>query len=135
MQQNIISQLFQGENLLKLPEMTYQLNEIKIPKGRKKIPKTRYPVCMAQKLVIKAQNQDILYTKIEVSKKLEGHVGIVIPDEEIEDTELKLSSAVVKVGKNNEVQRLAINLNDQLIMLPKNKQQSFNFYPGKRKKT
>ena len=34
-----------GENLLKLPEMTYQLNEIRIPKeGRRKIPKTRDPV-------------------------------------------------------------------------------------------
>ena len=31
-----------GENLLKLPEMTYQLNEIRIPKeGRRKVPKIR----------------------------------------------------------------------------------------------
>ena len=39
-----------GENLLKLPDMTYQLNEIKIPShGRKKIPKTKYLVCIQQK--------------------------------------------------------------------------------------
>ena len=112
-----------GENLLKLPEMNYQLNEIKIPKGRKKIPKTRYPVCMTQKLVIKAQNQEILFTKVEVLKNLEGHFGIVIPDEEFDDTtDLKLSSAVVKVGKNIAVQVLAINLNEDVITLPKNKQ-------------
>ena len=61
--------------MLKPPERTYQLNEIKIPKGRKKTPKTRYSVCMTQKLVIKAQNQVILYTKIEVSKNLEGPLG------------------------------------------------------------
>ena len=41
------------ENLLKLPDMTYQLKEIKTPsQGRKKIPKTKYPVCLLQKIVI-----------------------------------------------------------------------------------
>ena len=47
-----------GENLLKLSELTYQLNEIRIPKEeRRKIPKCRYPVfflpknnCQAPKL-------------------------------------------------------------------------------------
>ena len=57
-----------GENLLKLSEMTYQLNEIRIPKeGRRKIPKSRYPVFMFQKTTVKPQNQEILYTKIEFS--------------------------------------------------------------------
>ena len=38
------------ENLLKLSEMTYQLKEIKIPKeGRRKTPRSRYPVFMFQK--------------------------------------------------------------------------------------
>ena len=67
-----------GENLLKLPEMTYQLNEIGIPKeGRRKIPKSRYPVFMFQKTTVKPQNQEILYTKIEFSKNLEGHTGMI----------------------------------------------------------
>ena len=35
------------ENLLKLPDMTNQLNEIKIPsQGRKKTSKTKYRVCI-----------------------------------------------------------------------------------------
>ena len=113
-----------GENLLKLPEMTYQLNEIRIPKeGRRKLPKSRYPVFMYQKTTVKPQNQEILYTIIEFSKNLEGHTGIVIPLEEYEkSTELKLSSSVVTVGKDNRVSILALNLKDHSITFPKNKQ-------------
>ena len=113
-----------GENLLKLPEMTYQLNEIAIPKeGRRKIPKSRYPVFMCQKTTVKPQNQEILYTQIEFSKNLEVHIGAIIPLEEYENsTELKLSSSVVTVGKDNIVSILALNLNDHSITFPKNKQ-------------
>ena len=69
-----------GANLLKLQKMTYQLNEIRTPKeGRRKNPKSRYPVFMYQKTTVKPQNQEILYTKIEFSKNLEGHTGIIIP--------------------------------------------------------
>ena len=47
--------------MLKLPDMIYQLNEIKTPsQGRKKIPKTKYSVCLQQKFVIKPQQQEIL---------------------------------------------------------------------------
>ena len=111
------------ENLLKLPDMTYQLNEIKIPShGRKKIPKTKYPVCIQQKMVIKPQQQEILYAKIDVPKKLESQTGIVIPDEAFEEsTDLKLSSAVVNVGKDN-ISIIAINLNEHNVTITKNKQ-------------
>ena len=51
-----------GENLLKLPEMTYQLNEIKIPKGRKD-SQNKIPMPKTQTPVIKAHNQKTLYTK------------------------------------------------------------------------
>ena len=53
-----------GENLLKLTDMTYQINEIKIPShGKKKIPRTKYLVCIQQFMVIKPQQQEILYAK------------------------------------------------------------------------
>ena len=126
-----------GENLLKLPEMTYQLNEIAIPKeGRRKIPKSRYPVFMCQKTTVKPQNQEILYTQIEFSKNLEVHIGAIIPLEEYENsTELKLSSSVVTVGKDNIVSILALNLNDHSITFPKNKQVAvFQIFHHKRKK-
>ena len=81
-----------GENLLKVPEMTDQLHEIRIIKeGRRKVPKGRYPVFMYQKTTVKPQNQEFLCTKIEVSKNLGGHIGLIIPLEEYENsTELKL---------------------------------------------
>ena len=104
--------------------MTHQLNEMKttINQGRKKILKTKYPVSWIQNFVIKPQQQEILYAKIDVPKKLEGHTGIVVPDEAFEEnTDLKLSSAVVKVGKDN-ISIIAINLNEHNVTLTKNKQ-------------
>ena len=78
---------------------------------------------MFQKTTVKPQNQEILYTKIEFSKNLEGHTGMVIPLEEYENnTELKLSSSVVTVEKDNMVSILALNFNDHSITFPKNKQ-------------
>ena len=60
-----------GEKLLKLPEMTYQLNEIRIPKeGRRKIKRRRYPVFMYQKTTVRPQNQEILYTKKKNFQKI-----------------------------------------------------------------
>ena len=113
-----------GENLLKLPEMTYQLNEIRIPKERRcRNRKSTYPFFMYQKTTVKPQNQEFLYTKIETSKNFEGHTGMIIPVEEYENsTELKLSSSVVTVGKNNMVSILALNFNDHSITFPRNKQ-------------
>ena len=48
---------------------------------------------------------------------------MIIPLEKYENsTELKLSSSVVTVGKDNTVSLLALNLNDHSITFPKNKQ-------------
>ena len=91
--------------------MTYQLNGIKIPShGRKKVPKTKNSVCLQQKNVIKLQQQEILSAKMDIPKKLEGHTGIVIPDEAFEaSTDLKLSSPVVKAGKENNISTVTKN--------------------------
>ena len=48
---------------------------------------------------------------------------MILPDEDLENsTELRLSSSVLTVGKDNLVSILAINLNDHAITFPKNKQ-------------
>ena len=112
--------------------MTYQLNEIKNPsQGSKKIPKTKYPVRLQQKIVIKPQQQELLHAKIDVPKKLEGRTGVVIPDKKIEEsTDLKLSSAGIKVSKDNNISNIAINLNEHNTTLTKNKQIAvFHFLP------
>ena len=115
-----------GKNFWKLPEMTYQLNEIRKPKEEKrKFPKSRYPVFLYQRTIVKPQNQEIFYTKVEFSKNLEGHTGMIIPLEEYENsTELKLSSSIVTVEKDNMISILDLNLNDLSITFPKNKQLS-----------
>ena len=78
---------------------------------------------MYQKITVKPQNQEILYTKTEFSKNPEGDTGMIIPLEEYgNSTELKLSSSIVTVGKDNMVIILALNLNDHSINFPKNKQ-------------
>ena len=60
-----------GEIILELPDMIFQLNEIKIlNEGREMIPKRRYPVVMCQKAIIKPQHQQILHTKFFFGKKL-----------------------------------------------------------------
>ena len=77
-------------------------------------------MCLQQKIVIKPQQQEILYAKIDVPKKLEGHTGIVIPDEALEaSTDLKFSSAVVKVGKDNNISIIAININEHNVTITK----------------
>ena len=92
--------------------------------GRKTFPKRRYPVVMSQKVVIKPQHKEIVQTKIDFAKILEGHTGMIIPDEDLENsTALKLSSSVVTVGKDYTVSILAINLNDlDIIFITRNKQ-------------
>ena len=113
-----------GDNVLKLSEMTDQLNEVRIPKeGRHKIPKSKYPAFTFQKTTVKPQNQEIVYTRLEFSKIFERHTGTINPLEEYENsTELKISSSVVTVGRDNMVSILALNLNDHSITFPKNKQ-------------
>ena len=113
-----------GDNILKLPEMTYELNEIKTPsEGRKMVPKRRYPVVMSQKVNIKAQHEEILKTKVDFMKIIKGHTGLIIPEEDLENgTELRLSSSVVTVGKDKTISILAIHLNEHAITFTRNKQ-------------
>ena len=112
-----------GDNILKLPEMTYELSEIKTPsEGRKMVPKQRYPIVTSQKVNIKPQHREFLQTKTDFRKNLEGRTGMITPDEDLENsTELRLSSSVVAVGKDNTVSIVAINLNDHTITFTKNK--------------
>ena len=70
-----------GGNILKPPEMTYELNEVKTPnEGRETIHKPHYRVVMSQKVIIKSHYQEILQTKVDFRRNLEGHTGKIIPD-------------------------------------------------------
>ena len=93
-----------------------------LSEGRKTIPKRRYTVVIGQKVTIKPQHEEILQTKVDFRNNLEGHTGMIIPDEDLENsTELRVSSSVVSVGKDNTVSILAFNLNDHAKTFTKNK--------------
>ena len=63
------------DNILKLPERAYELNERKTPsEGRKMVPKRRHPAVMSQKVNIKPQHQEILQTKKILGKTLKDIV-------------------------------------------------------------
>ena len=63
-----------GENILILSDMNYHLKEIKTPsQSRREIPRTKYPLRLLQKTVIRPQQPESLYSKIGVPKKLESH--------------------------------------------------------------
>ena len=65
-----INEISPDENLLKLPEMTYQLTEIRIPKeGRRKNPKSRNPVFMYQKNICQAPKSRNSLHKNRIFKK------------------------------------------------------------------
>ena len=98
------------------------MNEIKtFDEGLKTIRKRRYSVLMSQKIINTPQHQEILQTKVDFTISLEGHTGMMIPDEDSENsTLLRLSTSVVTVRKDNTVSVLAINLNDHLITFNKN---------------
>ena len=120
-----------GETILKLPEMTYELNGMEtLDEGRKTIPKRRYPVVMSQKIILKPQPQEILQTKVVLRKNLDGHTGLIIPDEHLENSsELRLSSSLVSVQRDNIVSILAIDLNDHAVTFTKNKEVAvFEFF-------
>ena len=90
-----------GENLLKLSDITYQLNYIKIPTQRRhKSPKRWYTVLFAPKNNYQARKSWSPLHENKFVKNLERHTGKIIPLEEDEKlTELRLSSSVVTVGK------------------------------------
>ena len=103
--------------------MTDESNEIKIlNEGCKTFPKRRKPVVMSEKIIIKPWHQEILHTKVNIRKDLEGHTRMKIPDEHLENcTNLRLSSSVVAVRKDKIFSILAINLIDHAIPFTKNK--------------
>ena len=113
-----------GENILKLPELTFELKEIKTPReGSKTIPKRRYAVVMSQEVIVRPQHQQFLQTKVDFRNNLEARTDMIIPDEDLENsTELPFLSIVVTVGKVNTVSILAINLKDHAKTFTKNKQ-------------
>ena len=78
---------------------------------------------MSQEVIVRPRHQKILQTQLDFRNNLESRTGMIIPDEDLENsTEVTFSSFVVTVGKVNTVSILAIILNDHAITFTKDKQ-------------
>ena len=104
-----------GENIQKLPEMTYEFDEPNVLIERTQNDSGTISPC---RLVPKAHNQTsalriFLQKKVIFRKIFQVQTGIVIPDENPEiRTDLRFSSSAVTVDKDNSFSIPAISFTD-----------------------
>ena len=114
-------------NLLKLPDFTVQLSELKPDLGtkRKFIKKMKkVPVQLSRKVTIRPHEQVILDCQLEnFTDQLAHCTGLVTPSKDLEDkTNIALTSSLSKIEDDNKIFISAINLSDNQITINKNKQ-------------
>ena len=109
-------------NLLKLPDLTVQLNRILPEKGKKryytkKLPKI--PLILTKKVQIAAQSQVLLEcSSAKLSDQYQSCTGLVIPSDRLEDKcSIALTSSLSKIDDTGKVFVSAINLSDNQITL------------------
>ena len=108
-------------NLLQLPDLTVQLNQILPEKGKKryteKLPKI--PLILTKKVQIAPQSQVLLECSLaKLSDQYQSCTGLVIPSDRLEDKcSLALTSSLSKIDDTGKVFVSAINLSDNQITL------------------
>ena len=109
-------------NLLELPDLTVQLNQILPEKGKKayytkKLPKI--PLILTKKVQIAPQSQVLLECSLaKLSNQYQLCIGLVIPNVRLEDKcSIALTSSLSKIDDNGKVFVSAINLSDNQITL------------------
>ena len=108
-------------NLLKLPDLTVQLNEISAKRCKKRTLTTkikRIPILLTNKVHLSPQSQKLLECQLDDQYAyLKNCTGIVVPNENIEDKpHLALTSSLSKLD-NNKLYVSALNLCDHQITL------------------
>ena len=108
-------------NLLQLPDLTVQLNEISAKRGKKRTLTTkikRIPILLTKKVHLSPQSQKLLECQLDDQYAyLKNCTGIVVPNENIEDKpHLALTSSPSKLD-NNKLYVSALNLCDHQITL------------------
>ena len=110
-----------SNNLLKLPEMTYHLNEIKPKNSPRKFLKKlkKFPIFLNRKHTLKPSSQTVLEGHLPKSaKNLENCSGVVIPNQSFEDsTDIALTSSVSTSDENGKIFISAINLTEHPITI------------------
>ena len=103
-------------NLLKLPDLTVQLNEVSAKRGAKRTLTTkikRIPILLKKKVQIRPQSQILLECQLDDKYAyLENCTGIVVPNDNIEEKpHLALTSSLSQL-ENNQLFVSALNLCD-----------------------
>ena len=113
-----------SNNLLKLPEMTYHLNEIKPKNGPRKILKKlkKFPIFLSKKHTLQPSSQTVLEGYLSKNaQNLENCSGVVIPNQSFEDsTDIALTSSLSTIDECGKIFISAINLTDHPITVPYN---------------
>ena len=114
-------------NLLKIPDFTIQLSEMKPDLGTKRnfIKKMKkIPFLMSKKVKIRPHEQVFLECQLEdFTDELANCTGLVIPSKDLEDkTNIALTSSLNKMDNENKNFVSAINLSDNQITINNNKQ-------------
>ena len=109
-------------NLLQLPDLTVQLNQIVPEKGKKryytkKLPKI--PMISTKKVQIAPQSQVLLECSLtKLTDQYQSCTGLGIPSERLEDKcSIALTSSLSKIDDTGKVFVSAINLSDNQITL------------------
>ena len=114
-----------SNNLIKLPNMTYHLNEIKPKNKPRKILKKlkKLSVFANKKQVLKAKTQSIIecYIPDQNDLSLTNCSGVVIPNKKFEErTEIVLSSSLSTVDETRKIYISAVNPTDHQIIVSYN---------------
>ena len=117
-------------NLLKLPDFTVQLSEMKPNQGKKRkfVKKMKkIPILLSKKTNIAPQQQALLECHLDgFTDQLANCTGMVIPSKDLEDkTNIALTSSLSKLENDNKIFISAINLSDYPITINNNKQIAF----------
>ena len=118
-------ELYPKENLMKLPDITLQLNEIQ-PNPTEKQAKPQYTVRTLEKITIAPNQQTTLKCGL-ISKKIFTDVcGIVEPKLSFEDkTGLCITSSLSRTDPNGYLYLSALNLQNNEITIPRNSDIAF----------
>ena len=123
-------ELYPKENLMKLPVITLQLNEVQ-PHPTEKEAKPQYTVRILEKITIVSKQQTTLKCGLLSKKVFNDVCGIVEPKLSFEDTTgLCITSSLSRIDSNGSLYFSALKLQNNDFTIPRNSDIAFfNFLP------
>ena len=107
-----------SNNLLKLPDMTVQLNEFRPENEKPKfLKKLKIPIFLNKKHAIPPNSHAVLECTLkENSDSFSGCSGVVIPNDEFENsTEILLTSSLSSIDEHGKIMISAVNITEHYV--------------------